>query len=265
MPPKSIRSGVVGVASVFILLIFFNCFTIIEAGTRGVVLRFGQMNRVVGEGLHMVIPIAESVVKLDVKIQKLEVDAISYSKDIQTVTTRIALNYHLVPEETGELFRSIGVSYVSRVIDPAIQESVKAATARFTAQNLIEQRAALKLEILEELRTRLQGRHIIVDEFSITNFDFSDEYERAVEAKQVAQQRALEQENVTHQVEEQKKQTILRAEAEAEAIRIQVHAIREQGGAAYVELKKIEKWNGVLPVNFYGSGPVPFINISPNR
>lgn len=254
---------IVGWMFLFIVLLTQFPLGTVSAGERGVRLRFNATTGdVVSEGLYFRIPFIERVVKLDVKTQKLEAHAIAYSNDIQTVDSTLALNYHLAPESVVNLYKELGVDYQLRIIDPAIQESVKAATAKFTAQQLIEERPVVKEAILTELKTRLQGRYIIVDDFSIVNFDFSDLYEDAVEAKQVAQQTALKARNDLETVKLQAEQRVAQAKAEAEAIRIQAQAITQQGGKDYAQLKAIEKWNGILPSQMIPGGAVPFLDLT---
>lgn len=200
-----------------------------------------------GQGLHMLLPIVEYVTKLDVRTQKVEVEAASYSKDIQNVSAKIALNFHIDGAQANNLFQEVGLDYENKIIQPAIQESVKATTAKFTAQELIEERPRVKDEIKTFLKERLQTWNVIVDEFSIANFDFSDAFENAVEQKQIAQQEALKAKNVLEAVKMQAEQRVTQAKAEAEAIKIQAQAITQQGGKDYVNLKAIEKWDGHLP------------------
>ena len=244
-----------------IVLVVITPFTLVSAGERAIILRLYAVNRVVGEGVHWKIPLIEKVQTMDIRTQKFEVDASAYSKDIQTVHALLALNYHLNPAGLEKLYREIGTEFESRIIIPAVQESVKAVTAQYTAQELIEQRAQVKDGIRLALSERLTSKEIIVDDFSIINFDFSDTYEQATEAKQVAQQDALRAKNKLEQTKFEAEQRVTSAKAEAEAIRIQAQAITQQGGEDYVRLKSVEKWNGVLPVNLYGSAPVPFIDI----
>lgn len=235
----------------------------VAAGERGIRLRFNApTGEVLQQGLYFRVPFIERVVKMDVQTQKLEADALAYSKDLQTVDSKIALNYHLKPEEVRTLYTNIGVEYQSRIIAPAIQEAVKAATARFTAQELIDQRPLVKDEIKAQLLARLENQHISVDEFSIVNFDFSEAYEKAIETKQIAQQTALAEKNKLEAVKFQAEQRIASAKAEAEAIRIQAEAITQQGGAEYVRLKATEKWDGKLPTNFVPGSAIPFINLN---
>jgi regulator of protease activity HflC (stomatin/prohibitin superfamily) len=191
----------------------------------------------------------------------MEVETLTYSKDIQTVTVKLALNHHVKPEIVGNLWSGVGKDFQARLIDPSIQESVKSATAKFTAQELIEQRPLVKEEIKKELLIRMNN-YFVVDEFSIIDFSFSDAYEKAIESKQVAQQKALEQENISKQVEEQAKQRVTTATAEAQAIKIQAEAVTQQGGADYVKLKAIEKWNGSVPTTMVPGSTVPFLDLN---
>ncbi len=247
---------------VLFLFVIINPMVIVRAGERGVLLKWGAVQgRVLSEGIHWVMPIRDDVEKVNVQTQKIEASTASYSKDIQTVTVALALNYHIKPELAGKIWQEVGKDFQARLIDPAIQEAVKSATAKFTAQELVEQRPKVKDEIKVELLNRLNS-YFVVDEFSITNFDFSDAYEGAVEAKQVAQQKAFEQENISKQIDEQAKQRVTTARAEAEAIKIQAEAITQQGGRDYVQLKAIEKWSGELPQSMIPGGTVPFLDLS---
>lgn len=255
------------IASIFVLVAIFvfwlSPFVIIGAGFRGVVLKFGAVEgKILGEGLQFRIPLMEEVVKIDVRTQKIEQQAMAYSKDIQQVDATIALNYRLNPDAVNRLYQEIGTDYTSRVVDPAIQESVKAAIAKFTAQELVELRPKVKEEIKTQLLDRLSNRHITVEDFSIVNFDFSDSYEKAVEEKQVAQQLALKAENELKRIQVEAEQRVTQAKAEAEAIRIQAQAITQQGGRDYVQMKAIEKWDGKLPSQMIHGATVPFIDLS---
>jgi regulator of protease activity HflC (stomatin/prohibitin superfamily) len=263
---KSVYVGkIVGQIIIFffvVLPILFFTWTIISPGERGIIVRLGNINRVIDPGIHLKFPYIESVKVFDVKTVKMEVKTLAYSKDIQTVDAGLVLNYHLLPDRVNFLYQEIGMDYEVSIIDPAIQESVKAVSAQFTAQDLVEQRAKVKDEIKKLLSERLSGRNIIVDELSITNFDFTDEYEKAVEAKQVAQQDALQAKNKLEQVKFEAEQRVAQATAEAEAIRIQAQAITQQGGEDYVNLKAVEKWNGMLPTQMIPNATLPFINLN---
>jgi regulator of protease activity HflC (stomatin/prohibitin superfamily) len=240
-----------------------NPFVIVKAGERGVVLNWGAVSdKILNEGISWRVPVKQKVEKLDVKIQKEEADATAASKDLQTVTTKIALNYHLNPEYVNKLWQNVGSDYKIRIIDPAIQEAIKAITAKYTAEELVTKRQTVKEEIKLLLVDRLAKEYIITDELSIVNFDFSESFNKAIEAKVTAEQNALAAKNKLEQSKYEADQRIAQAKGEAEAIKIQAEAIQSQGGAEYVNLKAVEKWNGVLPVQMIPNATVPFINLN---
>ncbi|MFH1255489.1 MAG: prohibitin family protein [bacterium] len=253
----------VGIIIIAVVLFFiFKPFVLIDTGKKGVVLNWRAVSgTVLNEGFNWKIPIMQKIQEIDTQTQKLDVNALAYSKDIQSVTSKLALNFHVKPETANKLWQEVGKSYQARLIDPAIQESVKSAMAKFTAQELIEQRPKVKDEIKNELLKRLD-KYFVVDEFSITDFSFSDEYEKAVEAKQVAQQNALKAENDLQRIKKEAEQRVAQAEAEAKAIQIQAAAITQQGGKDYVQLKIVEKWDGKLPTQMIPGGTIPFIELN---
>lgn len=246
-----------------IAIMAFSSFYTVQAGQRAVILTWGEPSQfAVSEGLHFKYPIAQEVIKIDVKTQKYETPASAASKDLQVVSTIIAVNYHLVPESTPNLYKDIGLDYEAKVIQPVVQEVVKSATAQFTAEELITKRALVKEEIESQLKERLQNRYMQVETISITNFDFSSSFNAAIEAKVTAEQNALQAKNVLEQRKYEAEQVEVTAKAQAEAIRIQAEAITQQGGKDYVQLKAIEKWNGNLPTITMGGSSTPFIDVS---
>lgn len=254
---KGLGYGVVGL---IVLMFILGTFTIVSAGERGVVLRLGKVNRTLEPGLHFKLPLFESVSKLDVQTQKEQVKASAASQDLQNVTAEVAMNYNLYPDKVSSLWTNIGEDYKERVIDPAIQEAIKASTANYTAEELVTKRETVRDEIERRLVERLSREFVNVTAVSIVDFDFSPSFNAAIEAKVTAEQNALAAKNKLEQVKFEADQRVASAKGEAEAIRIQAQAIQNQGGAEYVRLKTIEKWNGVLPQNLYGSAPIPFLN-----
>src|SRR3990167_2182690 len=258
---KIIKHAVLFIFLLFAIGVFLDIFAIVPAGERGILLTFGKVEEIIlEEGLNFKIPIIQIVKKIDIKIQKEEIDASAASKDLQIVTAKIALNYHLESEMVNKLWQSVGKDYKSRIIDPAIQEAVKAVTARYTAEELITKRPQVKDDAKIALSERLAKEFLLVDELSIVNFDFSASFNQAIEAKVTEEQNALAAKNKLEQVKYEAEQRVVEAKGEAEAISIQAKAIQQQGGSEYVRLKTIEKWNGVLPVYSLGES-VPFINL----
>lgn len=256
---------ILGGILVLMILLMMSPFVQVGAGERGIVLRFGAVeDRILDEGLHFVIPFMETVQKVDVKIRKLDVEAPSYSHDTQNVHTRIALNYHVDATRVNKLWKELGRDFEDRIVKPAVQESVKAITAQYTAAQLIEQRARVRDEIKAILHERLGGRFLIVDEFSIVDFEFSDTYEHAIEEKQVAQQQALKASNELQRIKIEAEQRVATATAEAESIRIQAQALLQN--PHLVQLEAVKKWDGKMPQYMMGGeGALPFVNITPSR
>lgn len=255
--------GIIAIV-VIVAIILFSSFYTIEAGHRGVLLTFGKPSpMVMSEGLHFKIPIAQSVVKMEVRTQKVEVKADSSSKDLQDVQTEIALNFHLQPGSVNKLYQEVGLDYRERIIDPAIQEAIKSVSAQYTAEELITKRNNVKAEVKELLRDRLNEYHITVDDFNIINFQFSAEFDKAIESKVTAEQLKLKAEMDLLRIEVEAKQTIEQAKAEAEALKLQKAVITPE----LVELRKIEmmseaieKWDGKMPEATSG---MPFIDVTP--
>jgi regulator of protease activity HflC (stomatin/prohibitin superfamily) len=246
-----------------IVLLFINPFVIIGAGERGVVLNFGAVqDRVLDEGIHFRIPIMQRVVRIDVRVQKSQTDAAAASKDLQETHSTIALNYHLLPDKANWVYQKIGVLYKERIIDPAVQEVVKAVTARYTAVMLITQRETVRHEIKELLKQRLVAYNILVDDFSIINFQFSKQFMQAIEAKQTAEQLAMKAQRDLERIKIEAEQKIAQAKAEAEALRLQKENVTPQLvrlRQIEASLRAIEKWDGHMPK--VTSGAIPFIDV----
>lgn len=257
-----------GISFIVILIIsaILMPFTIVGAGERTVITRLGQVDRVLEPGMHWVTPLTESTHTFDVQTQKITVDSSAASKDLQDVSTTIALNFNVDPKGVAALYAEIGSDYDSRVIQPALQEAIKSATAKYTAEELITKRAMVKDEILASVKTRLMPSYIVVSDVSITNFKFSDSFNQSIEAKVKAEQDALTAKNKLEQVKFEAEQTVASARAESESIKMKSEAANNE---KYVSLMKIEvqkamaeKWNGVLPVNMYAGAPLPLLNVT---
>lgn len=252
--------------AVILAFMFLAPFTVIPAGHRGVITTFGKVHEeVLGEGLHFRIPIVNTVNKIDVRVQKGEGEGEAASKDLQTIHTKVALNYHLKPERVAITFRDIGgpQEVGERIIVPAVQEAVKAATAQYTAEELISKRSEVRDRIRTYLIDRLGKHGILVDEFSIVNFDFSKSFNDAIEAKTTAEQLKLKAERDLQRIKVEAEQKVAQAQAEAQALKLQKQEITPE----LIKLREIEaqrmaieKWNGVLP-SVTGSA-VPFIQLT---
>lgn len=254
------------IGALFLILII-NPFVVIGAGERGVVLNFGAVqDKVLGEGLHLRIPIMQKVVKMDIKVQKLETEAAAASADLQNTHSVIALNYRIDGEKASWIYQNISLMFKERIIEPAIQEAVKAGVAKFSAVDLITQRELVRDEIRNMLDERLKKYNILVTDFSIVNFEFSKEFSEAIEQKQTAEQLANKAQNDLKRIEIEAKQKITQARAEAEALRLQRSVITPQLvelRRIEAQMKAIEKWDGNMPQ--VTSSAVPFIGVGGNN
>lgn len=237
--------------------VIWSSVVLVPAGYRGVLLRFGAVQGVLGEGINFIIPGVNSMVLMEVRTQKEAARATAASSDLQIVTTDLALNFRVDPMKVGHLYQSVGTEYTARIIDPTVQESVKVVTTRYTAEELIRRRAQVKAEVEQEITGRLKSYDVIVDPqgLSITNFDFSEDFNKAIERKQVAQQEAEKQKYVLQQAQLEKQTAIAKAQGVSEAAKLNAAALQVQGGSLVIAREWIEKWDGKLPsVSAGGNG-----------
>src|SRR5919205_107821 len=258
---------------VVIIVILSESVVIVQAGHRGVVLYVGAVeNRVLGEGLHFIIPFAEQVIQLEVRTLKFQADASAASNDLQEVATVIALNYHIDPSKANIIYQQLGADYADRIIAPTIQESVKASVAKFNAEELITQRETAKAVIAQAIRNTLSSRDITVETVFITDFKFSQAFANQVESKVVAYQKYLTEQNNLRAVQVVANQTVVQAQAQAranvaraggesQAIRIITEQLRQS--PQYLQWQAINRWNGQMPyaLGSSGGGAVPFFQL----
>lgn len=249
------------IISLFILLALFLSFGTIHAGNIGVKTRFGKVVGTVQPGVYFKLPFVEHITSMDDQTQKDQTDATAASNDLQSVTATVAVNYHVEPQDASNIYQNIGANYADRVISPAIQESIKSVTANYTAEQLITDREKVRDEILNLLTSKLQVYGIQTDSLNIVNFAFSDQFNTAIESKVTAQQNALAAENKLVQTQAEASSTIISAQAQAESIKIQAEAVNSEGGADYVQLQAINKWDGTLPTSFVPGSAIPFLNL----
>ncbi len=253
----------------FIIFIFFwGSFAIVPAGHRGVVLWWGSVEkRIMGEGLNFKVPIAERVIKVDVKVQPhpfKEIDAAS--KEYQIVKLTGMMNFHIDPSYVNDLYQKVGLDFANKVIDPAFNDFVKEVVPIYPITEILPKREEIRKRAMMKLGDNLARYHIIVDDIYFANIRFSPEYEKAIEAKQVAQQQVETQRQVLAQREIEAQQKVATAKGEAESILVVAQgqakandALSRSISPILVEYKGIEKWNGILP-QFTG-GVVPFIDL----
>ncbi len=257
---------IAGVIVLFLIIVATSSVTTIESGTVGVVSVFGAIKDApLEKGLHIITPFITSVAKVDVKTQKVEAVSAAASKDLQTISTTIVVNYHVNDLSAPELYSDVGRDYELKIIVPAIQESVKAVVAQYSAEELITKRQLVSDGIKEKLDEKIGSYGLVIEIFNITNLEFSESFNAAIEAKQTAQQQALKAQQDLSRIKIEAEQTVVNAQAVADATKAQAEAeayaieiIQKQlaQAEAYLEYQKIQKWDGQLPMVQGDSSPI---------
>ena len=245
---------IIGAAAIFVLVILLNSFTVVQAGHTGVVVTMGSVNEgVLQEGIHFKVPFVQNVVKIDNRIQKLEVNTEAFSKDLQSVKTVLAINYRVDTAKSYSIYKNIGADYENVLVVPAVNEVLKAITSQYTAEESITNRVLISDGLVKGLNEKLNDLGLYITDVNIIDFDFSEAFITAIEEKQVAQQQLLK-------AETEKQTAITNAQASAEAAKIKAEGdakanklLNDSLTDKVLENKKIDKWNGELP-KVSGSG-----------
>ena len=253
---------IVGGIVFIIAALILRPFALVGPGERGVMMRFGKVqDAILDEGIHPIFPIFTSVKTLSVRVQKTDLKADAASKDLQSITTDLAVNWNVDPAKVNQVFQQIvdEEQIVTSILSPAISEVLKAATSKKTAEEIITKRTELKTEIDNSLKKRLEPYGVIVRDVSLINFGFSPEFSKAIESKQIAEQEAKQAEFTVQKATQDAQAEINRAKGKAEAQRLQ----RQTLTAEILQQQAIEKWNGQFPTVMGGGGTLPLINIAP--
>jgi len=286
---KAIKIGLKIALGFIAIMIFFSIFYQVRSGEEGVLLTFSKAAPVgINPGLHFKIPFVQSVVRFNMQTQKYGADATqstlesAASKDLQVVKMRVVLNYHLAQSKAPEVFTNLGTGYIDKVIVPTVHEAAKATTAQFTAINLITDRESVRADIENLLKVKLAPYNIIVEQVSITDFDFSDQFNVAIENKVTAEQNALTEQNKLAVVQFQAQQVVAAANgqrdssislaqgsaqatklnAEAEAYRVQLVQQQLSKSPQYVDYIKASRWDGRLSQFLMTGGQTPNLFMS---
>ena len=248
---------------VLLAIVGSQSFVTVDAGNVGIVKRFGAVQKgILQPGLHLKFPLVTEVVEVETRIKRVEADAIASSKDLQVVTSNIVLNYRVDRELADQLYEQLGIEYPTRIVEPALQESIKATTAKYTAEQLITSRTEVAQQMLSDIKNRLDSKFLTPTDLSIIDFQFSKTFNDAIEEKQVAQQAALRASNELDKVRIEAEQAQAEAkglaEAELERARAESEAqkmLRDTISPEVLQLRFIERWDGKLPV--YSGGELP--------
>ena len=242
-----------------ILLIACNPIAIVGAGERGVKVTMGKVSpQSYSEGVHFVTPFISKIYTMNVKTQKANPTTTVFTKDIQQARLVYVVNYNLQPENVHKMYREVGKEYKDTILIPIVEGTVKNVIGRWNASDLIANRAKATSDILVKLQEQLDDNYINITDFNITDIDYSDSFEKAIEGKVTAEQEALKAKNKTVQIQEEARQKVISAEAEAKSMAIRANALTQN--KALVEYEAVKKWDGKLPEYMMGNS-VPFINL----
>lgn len=250
---------VAGLVILSILFMLCNPISIVGVGERGVKVTMGKVSpQSYSEGVHFVTPFISKIHTMTVKTQKTNPATTVFTKDIQQARLVYVVNYNLQPENVHKMYREVGKDYKNTILIPIVEGTVKNVIGRWNASDLIANRAKATSDILVKLQEQLDDNYINITDFNITDIDYSDSFEKAIEGKVTAEQEALKAKNKTVQIQEEAKQKVISAEAEAKSMAIRANALTQN--KALVEYEAVKKWDGKLPEYMMGNS-VPFINL----
>lgn len=263
MERKNLATPVMVVLLLIVFIIICNPIAIVGVGERGVKVTLGQVSpQSYTEGIHLITPFISKIKNMDVKTQKSFIETDLYTKDIQQAKISYVINYNLQPQNAYKMYREVGTGYVDNILMPVVEGTIKDVIGRWNAQDLVANREAATIDILNKLQKQLEPRYINVTGFQITDINYSGVFEKAIESKVTAEQEALKAKNRTVQIQEEAKQKIISAEAEAKSMAIRANALTQN--KALVEYEAVQKWDGKLPEYMMGNS-VPFINVGNKR
>ena len=267
---RNITPGSISIGIWFIPFLMLICvvtalssYFTVSAGNVAVKLRFGELIGAYGEGIHWKIPFVDEVEKFSVRIKKDAFRTEAFSKDLQQVNLALAVNHRILPNTVESIYRNLGPEYTDTVLKPMVEEWSKAVIAKYSADSLISNRMQVTKELDEILKKKMAEKEVIVSDIAITDFDFSPQFLKAVEEKQIAEQEAKRATNLVEKVKKEAEQKILQAEAEAKSLRLQREVVSDnliKLRQVEAQLKAIDKWDGRMPTYMAG-GQMPFVMI----
>lgn len=256
---------VVGVLTIILLIVGIASVATVPTGYVGVKTRFGKVqDDVIQEGLNIKAPFIEKIVKIDCRTQKIETSSEGSTKDMQTVNVAIAINFNVNKDTANKLYREVGTDYNNIIINPAILEAIKSSMAGYTAEELITKRAEVSNKIQDNIINKIADKGFTVTEFNITNIDFSEQYDQAIETKAVKQQEVMTAQAELEKQKIQNEKEISEAEKDAKVMELQNAQITDKTlklKELEVQQKLVEKWNGQLPTTSLGDN-IPMLNVN---
>ncbi len=263
IPSISLKKLIWPVLIIIVFIVAMGSYFTVPAGTVAIKLRFGKIVGSYTEGLHIKLPMIDKVEKFSVRIKKDAFSTEAFSKDLQSVGLTLAINHRIMPETIISIYRNLGADYTNTVLRPTVEEWTKAVLAKYSAESVISNRMQVTKELDEILKAKMAEKQVIVSDIAITNFEFSPQFLKAVEEKQIAEQEAKRATNLVEKVKKEAEQKILQAEAEAKSLRLQREVVSDnliKLRQVEAQLKAIEKWDGRMPTYMAG-GEMPFVMV----
>lgn len=248
-------------ALIGVIMLFGSFFTVPE-GQKALITTFGKASEhIYGAGMHMKLPLIQSTKRFDVKTIRADYKTQTYTKDIQTATIIVSYSYNLIANDIVQTYREYGNDWQERILYPNLEQSVKAEVGKWNADQMVANRDKVASDILTSLQARMLSHNypVSITNFQMINIDYSTQFEQAIEKKVVAEQRALEEANITKQVEQRAKQKVVDAKAEAESMRIRANALAQN--PKLVSYEAVQKWDGKLPQIMAGNGSTPILDL----
>ena len=246
-----------------VIVVALGSYFTVPAGSVAIKLRFGKIIGSYTEGLHLKLPLIDKVEKFSVRIKKDSFETAAFSKDLQSVGLTLAINHRILPETIISVYRNLGPDYTNTVLRPAVEEWTKAVLAKYSAESVISNRVQVAKELDEILKQKMAEKQVVISDVAITNFEFSPQFLKAVEEKQIAEQEAKRATNLVEKVKKEAEQKILQAQAEAQSLRLQREVVSDnliRLRQVEAQLKAIEKWDGRMPTYMAGD-QMPFVMV----
>ena len=260
------KAAIIGsliIGGILALFLVFGSWFTVSPGEVAVKTRMGKLIGNYGEGLHFKLPMIESIGKFSIQIERTDIKTEAFSKDLQQMNADLAVNHRIQQNTIESVYRNLGPNYVNNLLNPMVQEILKAITAKYSAEEIIAKRMEVVKELNEIAKAKLIEKEIVITDISIVDLSFKDEFMRAVENKQIAEQKSKEAEKLVAKAKQEADQMIATARGQAEALRLQ----REQITPMMLESKRLDiqrealaKWKGEVPTYMGGQMPIPFMD-----
>lgn len=249
---KSLEKEIkIAILILFAIITLFASFKTVKSGEIGLRVRFGKIaESTLHEGVNFKIPYIEKIKKVNIKVQKSEETVESSTKDMQIINTTVAVNYRIKTDKASSLYKNVGNNYEDVILQPSIKESIKTAIAKYNAEEITTKRNEVSSECLKAIQNKVEKYGIVIEDFNLTNFSFSQEYTKAIEEKQVAEQK-LEKARL------EAEQKVVEAEATRKANELLNQTITDKTLAE----KFLEKWDGKLPETYAGDDILKMFNL----